>query len=70
MPDYQEMYQSMFRAMTKAITILQEAQQRSEELYMADESPDICLKSAIPPEHSASKKESPRRKRGKAVHLI
>lgn len=35
MPDYKEMYQTLFRSMTKAITILQEAQQVTEEMYIS-----------------------------------
>lgn len=35
MADYKQMYRIMFRAMTKAIEILEEAQQRCEEMYIA-----------------------------------
>jgi len=31
MPDYKEMYIALFRSITGAITILQEAQQQTEE---------------------------------------
>lgn len=41
MPDYKEMYQTLFRSMTKAITILQEAQQQTEETYISSERTDI-----------------------------
>lgn len=34
LPDYKEMYETLFRAVTKAITILQQAQQKTEELYI------------------------------------
>ena len=37
MPDYAEMYKTLFNAMTKAITILQEAQQQAEEIYIGSE---------------------------------
>lgn len=36
MPDYQEMYYAMMRASEKAIRILIEAQQKCEELALAD----------------------------------
>lgn len=34
MPDYKKMYCKLFGAVTKAITILQEAQQETEEIYI------------------------------------
>jgi len=37
MPDYAEMYKTLFRAMTMAITILQEAQQVTEEMYISSD---------------------------------
>ena len=37
MPDYKEMYLTLFRAMTKSIDILQEAQQKTEEMYISGE---------------------------------
>lgn len=43
MPDYKEMYAKLFRAQTKAITILQEAQQLTEEIYIQSEPADIRL---------------------------
>ena len=36
-PDYKEMYFVLFRETTKAISALQEAQQRAEEIYIADD---------------------------------
>ena len=41
MADYQEMYLTLFRAMTKSIEILQLAQQKTEELYLSAEEPEI-----------------------------
>ena len=38
MPDFREMYFSLFREMSKAITILQEAQQQTENMYISDDS--------------------------------
>ena len=43
MPDYKEMYLTLFRSITKAITILQEAQQQTEETYISEQPPDIKL---------------------------
>jgi len=34
MPDYQKMYHSLFNDVTDAISNLQQAQQRTEEIYM------------------------------------
>ena len=34
MPDYQKMYHSLFNDVTDAISKLQQAQQKSEEMYM------------------------------------
>ncbi len=38
MPDYKEMYLTLFRDTAKAISILQLAQQKTEEIYISDES--------------------------------
>ena len=43
MPDYQEMYLIMMRAAEKAIRILIDAQQKCEELAMADDNPLITF---------------------------
>ena len=37
MPDYKEMYFTLFREVTKVIEQLQEIQQKTEEMYMAEE---------------------------------
>lgn len=37
MPDYKEMYLALFRETTKAISILQSAQQKTEEIYISDD---------------------------------
>ncbi|HML46240.1 MAG TPA: hypothetical protein PKE04_05765 [Clostridia bacterium] len=37
MPDYKEMYRILFSETTKAISILQQAQQQTEEMYIADD---------------------------------
>lgn len=37
MPNYKEMYLLLFRETTKAISALQRAQQRAEELYLSED---------------------------------
>jgi len=37
MPDYKELYLTLFRETTKAISILQKAQQTTEESYISEE---------------------------------
>lgn len=41
MPDYKIMYETLFGAATQAITVLQQAQQHTEEMYISAEPPDI-----------------------------
>jgi len=43
MPDYAAMYKKLFNSQTQAITILQEAQQATEEMYISASEPDIRL---------------------------
>lgn len=43
MPDYAKMYRELFNAVTDAVEILQKAQLRTEEIYMADGNPVIQL---------------------------
>jgi len=43
MPNYQEMYGIMVRATEKAMRILIEAQQKCEELAIAEENPVLIL---------------------------
>jgi len=43
MPDYEEMYKVLFRSMTQAITILQEAQQYAEKIYISSDEVDAPL---------------------------
>ena len=40
MPDYREMYGILFHEMTKAISVLQNAQQQTEEMYINDGNTD------------------------------
>lgn len=37
MPDYQTMYFTLFNAITDAVHLLQEAQQKTEEIYMEEQ---------------------------------
>ena len=39
MPDYQKMYHSLFNDVTDAISKLQQAQQKTEEMYMDSKEP-------------------------------
>ncbi len=43
MPDYKEMYFKMMRASEQATRILIEAQRECEELYLADDTPDLTV---------------------------
>jgi hypothetical protein len=43
MADYQKMYTTLFRAVTKSITLLQEAQRESEDLYISAEEPVLVF---------------------------
>ena len=43
MPDYKEMYRILFRETAKAISILQSAQQRTEEIYVEDDTIDKLI---------------------------
>lgn len=41
--DYQKMYATLFHAVTKAITLLQQAQQETEEMYISAKDPAITI---------------------------
>lgn len=43
MPDYSELYKEIFQAVTKAVDILQEAQIRTEEIYISSEPTAITV---------------------------
>ncbi len=43
MPDYAKMYRKLFNSQTDAITILQKAQQETEEMYAAAPEPDVRI---------------------------
>ena len=67
MPDYQKMYHSLFNDVSDAVAKLQQAQQKTEEMYM--NSPETIL-TPMPgggdkpetdaPEKSPSRKKKPR----------
>jgi len=44
--DYKKMYATLFNAMTDAIAILQEAQQKTEDMYEGTDQPNLTL---LPP---------------------
>lgn len=56
MPDYKEMYRILFRETTKAISALQAAQQRTEQLYIEDDSEDNLI---LPDTNSENGKQPP-----------
>ncbi len=41
MPDYAKMYRRLFNSQTDAITILQQAQRETEEMYVGVPGPDV-----------------------------
>lgn len=43
MPDYAKMYQELFRSTTLAIELLQQAQLKTEELYISSCEPSLVL---------------------------
>ncbi len=43
MPDYKEMYITLFQSTTRVIEILQQAQLKTEEMYMSAEEPNLKL---------------------------
>lgn len=43
MPDWKAMYLSLMRDTEKAIRILEEGQQKCEELYLRDEGPELLV---------------------------
>lgn len=54
MPDYAAMYKRLFRSQTEAITILQKAQQDTEEMYISSPEPDIRVLEPKKPEDGTS----------------
>jgi len=41
MPDYKEMYATLFRSQTQAISVLQEAQKKTEDMYIEVKPPSV-----------------------------
>ena len=66
MPDYKEMYRILFQETTKAISTLQAAQQRTEEIYIEDDTADNLL--VIKPDTISDKEDSERHPR-KIINL-
>ena len=58
MPDYQKMYHSLFNDVTDAVTKLQQAQQKTEEMYM--DSKETVL-TTFPGGSERKSKDSPNR---------
>jgi hypothetical protein len=57
MPDYQKMYHSLFNDVTDAISKLQQAQQKTEEMYM--DSKETVLSPFLKKSEEQDKKPSP-----------
>jgi hypothetical protein len=53
MPDYAAMYKRLFHSQTEAISILQKAQQDTEEMYISSPEPDIRVLGPKKPEGDA-----------------
>ena len=60
MPDYQKMYHSLFNDVTDAISKLQRAQQKTEELYL--DSKETVLTPFVKKSEELDKKPSPKKK--------
>lgn len=43
MPDYKEMYFILMRSQNKAIELMQEAHQKTEEMFVAAKEPELVL---------------------------
>ena len=58
MPNHKEMYYALLRAQRDAILILQEAHQKTEEVYLSSETPDhLRLLCPEPPDDAELDKE-------------
>ena len=61
MPDYQKMYHSLFNDVTDAISKLQQAQQKTEEMYM--DSKETIFTPFVKKSEELDKKPSPTKKK-------
>ena len=61
MPDYQKMYHSLFNDVTDAISKLQQAQQKTEEMYM--DSKETVLTPFLKKSEEQDKNPSPIKKK-------
>lgn len=43
MPDYAKMYRRLFNSQTDAITLLQQAQRDTEEMYVSSSEPELYV---------------------------
>ena len=66
MPDYQKMYYSLFNDVTDTITKLQQAQQKTEQLYMDSQKPPLTAEKKpiilLNQEHPSAKGTPPKKK--------
>lgn len=67
MPDYQKMYHSLFNDVTDAISKLQQAQQKTEEMYMDSKeavlTPFLKKSEEKRPDSRSDKKPAPAKKK-------
>lgn len=63
MPDYQKMYHALFNDVTDAISKLQQAQQKTEEMYMDSKETVLTPFLKKSEEQNPGKKSSPTKKK-------
>lgn len=63
MPDYQKMYHSLFNDVTDAISKLQQAQQKTEEMYLDSKETVLTLFVKKSEEQTNDRKPSPTKKK-------
>jgi len=57
--DYQRMYRTLFSAVTDAITLLQEAQQTAEEIYISGDDTVISIVNPVPKDTEGTNEDAP-----------
>ena len=57
MTDYKKMYTTLFNTMTDAITLLQDAQQKTEDMYEGVDRPALTLLPANPKDETTPPQE-------------
>ena len=49
MPDYKTMYYTLFRSISQAVSVLEEAQKETEEMFLSAPEPDLTALRPEPP---------------------